>query len=355
VTARVAPRPLTRLGVVVVATLVPLVLSTGLGDPTPPITVSVDGAPALVADGSDLRSLVRTLHLRPKPGRLLDVEGHVLEARYDGGRILLDGRPARAGTPLSNGDAISVVDGIDRTETLRRVRTRLPGQRPGDPQYSLATAHMVRIDTVGDVSGILVSTRFRSLGHATRPRAVALTFDDGPWPRTTRAILTVLHRLHARATFFVVGYLAKRYPGLVRAEKRAGMAIGSHSWDHAEPFDKLSARQMSTEMRAVKGLLRRRFGVEVTVFRPPGGSDDVTVVTAASRLGMRVVDWNVDPRDWSAGATPASIGRAVLAQVEPGSIIELHDGGGDTWATVRALPSIIRGIRRMGLKLVVLQ
>jgi peptidoglycan/xylan/chitin deacetylase (PgdA/CDA1 family) len=355
VTARVAPRRLTRLGVVVVAALVPLLLSTGLGDPTPPITVSVDGTPALVAEGSHLGSLVRTLHLRPTPGRLLDVDGHVLDARYDAGRILVDGRPARPGTPLSNGDAISIVDGVDRTETTRRARTRLPGRRPGDPQYSLATARMVRIDTVGDVSGILVSTRYRPLGHAAQPRAVALTFDDGPWPRTTRAILKVLHRQHARATFFVVGYLAKEYPGLVRAEKRTGMAIGSHSWGHPEPFDALSPRRMLGEMRAVNGLLRRRFDVDVTMFRPPGGSDDGGVVTAASRLRMRVVDWNVDPRDWSASATPASIRHAVLAQVEPGSIVELHDGGGDRRATVRALPSIIRGIRRMGLKLVVLE
>jgi peptidoglycan/xylan/chitin deacetylase (PgdA/CDA1 family) len=70
---------------------------------------------------------------------------------------------------------------------------------------------------------------------------------------------------------------------------------------------------------------------------------------------MRVVDWNVDPRDWSSSATQASIRRTVLEQVDPGSIVELHDGGGDQRATVRALPSIIRGIRHMGLRLVVLR
>lgn len=354
-TARVALRRFLRPGIVVAAALVPLLVATGLGDSAPPIAVTVEGAPALVADGSNLRSLLRSVRLRPTPGRLLDVEGRVLDARADPGRILVDGRPAGPDTPLSSGDAVTVVDGVDRTETTRRVRTRLPGRRPGDPQYSLATARMVRIDVVGAVSELVVSTRYRPLGRAKRPPAVALTFDDGPWPRSTRAILKVLHRMHARATFFVVGYLAKRYPALIRAEKRAGMAIGSHSWDHPEPFARLSPRRMQTEMRAVNGLLRRRFGVDVTVFRPPGGGDDPEVVTMASRLRMRVVDWNVDPRDWSSSATPASIRRTVLEQVDPGSIVELHDGGGDQRATVRALPSIIRGIRHMGLRLVVLR
>jgi peptidoglycan/xylan/chitin deacetylase (PgdA/CDA1 family) len=355
VTARVRARRFLRPGIVVALALAPLLVATGLGDPAPPIAVTVDGSPAVVAEGSTLRSLLRSLRLRATPGRLLDIEGHVLDARADPGRTLVDGRPAGPDTLLSSGDAVTVVDGIDRTETTRRVRTRLPGRRPGIPQYSLATAHLVRIDVVGEVSGLVVSTRYRPLGRAKRPPAVALTFDDGPWPRSTRAILKVLHRMHARATFFVVGYLAKRYPGLIRAEWRAGMTIGSHSWDHPEPFAHLSPRRMQTEMRTVNGLLRRRFGVDVTLFRPPGGGDDPDVVTQASRLRMRVVDWNVDPRDWSSAATPASIRRMVLAQVDPGSIVELHDGGGDQRATIQALPQIIRGIRHMGLRLVALR
>ena len=354
-TARVASRRSKRFAVLLGAAIVPLVVATGLGDATPPISLTVDGRPAMVAAGSHLGALVRTFDLRPANGRLLDVEGHVLDRSADPGRILVDGRPARPRMLLSDGDAITVVDGVDRTETVKRVRTRLPGRQPGNPQYSLATARMVRVDTVGRVSGIVVSTRYRPVGRATRPPAVALTFDDGPWPRTTRRILGVLHRMRARATFFVVGYLAKRYPAMIRAERRARMAIGSHSWDHPEPFDTLHPRRMRDEMRLVNGMLRRRFGIRVDLFRPPGGATSPAVVTTASGLGMRVVNWNVDPRDWSNGVTPRSITRTVLSNVEPGSIVDLHDGGGDQRATVKALPAIIRGIRRMGLKLVVLR
>jgi peptidoglycan/xylan/chitin deacetylase (PgdA/CDA1 family) len=355
VSARAAPRRAIRLAVLLAAGLVPVLAAAGLGDTPPPISVSIDGRRAFVAAGTDLRAAVRTFGLRPQPGRLLDLGGRVLDEAADPGAILVDGRPARPATVLSDGARIAVVDGVDRTETTRRVRTELPGRRPGDPQYSLATAPIVRIETVGRVSGIVVSTDFRAVGPARRPPEVALTFDDGPWPRTTRRILSILDRMRARATFFVVGYLAERYPRLIRAERRAGMAIGSHSWDHPEPFDRLGPRRMLEEMRRVNGMLWRRHRIRVALFRPPGGGDSTAVVTAAERLGMRVVDWNVDPRDWSAAATPRSIAHDVLSNVERGSIVELHDGGGDRSATVEALPDIIRGIRRKGLKLVVLR
>jgi peptidoglycan/xylan/chitin deacetylase (PgdA/CDA1 family) len=353
VTARSASLGL-RLAVLALAAAIPLLLATGLGDPTPPIIVTVDGRTATVDVGTRLRVVVRSLDARPRPGRLLDVEGHVLEPDVDRGSILLNGRPASPRTPLHDGDVVVTIDGVDRTEPTKRITTNL-GRRPGDPMYSLATARMLRIEVVGRVSGLVVSTQYRPLGGLRRPRAVALTFDDGPWPGSTRAILRVLHRMHARATFFVIGYLAKRYPSIVRDEVRAGMAIGSHSWDHPEPFDALAVERIRTELSTTSELMRSEFGVHVTVFRPPGGSAATDVVTQADLLGMRVVDWNVDPRDWSKAATPKSITRAVLSAVGRGSIVDLHDGGGDRRATVKALPDIIRGIRKKGLKLVVLR
>jgi peptidoglycan/xylan/chitin deacetylase (PgdA/CDA1 family) len=132
------------------------------------------------------------------------------------------------------------------------------------------------------------------------------------------------------------------------------MTIGSHSWDHPEPFDDVPPHRMRSEMEDVNTFLRHRFHLRVDLFRPPGGSSSARVVTTASELGLRVVDWNVDPRDWASGATPKSITRAVLSQVEPGSIVDLHDGGGDQRATVKALPRIIRALRRRGFDLVAL-
>jgi peptidoglycan-N-acetylglucosamine deacetylase len=354
VTARVASRRVARLAFIVCVALVPLVVATGLGDPTPPILLTVNGRPALVGAGSHLGDLLRTFDLRATNGRLLDVNGHVLVHDADPGRILVNGRRAPRRLVLRAGDVVTVIDGTDRTETTKRVVTSLRGLRPGDPQYSLSRARIDRIETIGRVSGIVVSTVYRPVGRIHTPRAVALTFDDGPWPGTTRAVLHVLKKMHVKATFFVIGYLAKRYPGIIRDEIRAGMTIGNHSWDHPEPFDTVPPHRMRTEMAEVNVFMKRRFHLRVDLFRPPGGSSATRVVTTASGLGLRVVDWNVDPRDWVDGTTPRRITHAVLSQVKRGSIIDLHDGGGDQRATVKALPGIIRGLRRRGFNLVAL-
>jgi peptidoglycan-N-acetylglucosamine deacetylase len=351
VTARVALRLLVLVGLAVV----PIAVATGLGDPVPPLSITVDGQPAAVESGTRLRTVVRGFELHATNGRLLDVDGHVLDPAADPGVILLDGRLVPRRTVLHDGDVVTVVDGVDRTESTVRTVRRPPGRGYGDPQYSLSTAHIEVIRTVGRVSGIVVSAAYRPIGRIRTPRQVALTFDDGPWPGTTRAILRVLRHRHVPATFFVIGYLAKRYPALVRDEIRAGMTIGSHSWDHPEPFDAVRPPRMRAEMLDVNTFLKQRFGLPVSLFRPPGGSSATSVVTIASTLGLRVVDWNVDPRDWAARSTARRITRAVLSQVKAGSIVDLHDGGGDQWATVRALPGIIRALRHRGYTLVALR
>jgi peptidoglycan-N-acetylglucosamine deacetylase len=76
------------------------------------------------------------------------------------------------------------------------------------------------------------------------------------------------------------------------------------------------------------------------------------LVAAAEARGERLVLWSVDPRDWQPGTSPKEIVRNVLSAVRPGSIVILHDGGGDRSATVRALPTIIKAIKRRGLRLV---
>ena len=95
--------------------------------------------------------------------------------------------------------------------------------------------------------------------------------------------------------------------------------------------------------------------MDTVLFRPPGGASSEKVVSLAGELSERVVLWTVDPKDWRAGTTAKEISRRVLRAVEPGSIVLLHDGGGDRSATVRALPEIIRGIRRKGLRLALVE
>jgi peptidoglycan/xylan/chitin deacetylase (PgdA/CDA1 family) len=256
-------------------------------------------------------------------------------------------------TPLSTGDAILVVDGHDQVEGERKVVVRLPGRHLGDPQRTLGRYRIRRIRVVGAVSGEVLATRDLLRGRGVTHDEVALTFDDGPWPVQTAAVVRILERHRAPATFFMVGYLAERYPGIVRMVARAGMRIGNHSWDH--PVDPPLAEM--TDARVVEEIGRTQetlatLGVHSRLFRPPGGSWDIAVQRETERQGMRIVLWSVDPKDWSPNATSGRIVRRVLDAVRPGSVVLLHDGGGDRSATIRALPKIIRGIRAMGLRLV---
>ncbi len=339
-----------------VVVLAPTLVGAELTDLPAPVAITVDGSWAIVAGGSTFGEAIRALDLHARSGRLLDVNGRVLERTADPGRILLNGDEARRLTPLRPDDAISIVDGTDRTEGTERVVDVLPGRRPGDPMFTLATSRLERITTLGAVSRELTGIRYRPVGPATMPRRVALTFDDGPWPGGTRRVLAILERMHSPATFFMVGYLIDRYPGIVRAVERAGMTIGTHSWSHPyhTPFDELTPGQIRTEIERPAALLRRRFGIRPALFRPPGGGWDPYVVSVAEAAGMRVVRWSVDPSDYLDTSTPGEVAALVLDAIKPGAIVLLHDGGGDQSATIAALPRIIRGIRRMGLKLVAL-
>jgi len=318
-----------------------------------PVIVTVGQAPHQVAPGTTFGMLVHRLGLRAQPGRLLSVSGEVLRPNASPGAILLNGQPAASDARLSSGDRIVVANGKDRTEPTERVATTLKGLHLGDPELTLRRFHIRRITVTGILSGEVLSTRDVPVGKGFAPRKVALSFDDGPWPVQTKQVLSILHRMHAPATFFMVGYLVERYPEIVRAVREAGMQIGDHSWDHPinPPLADLSEAGITDEIGKAR-LALRAAGVKPALFRPPGGSYNEYVVEEARRLGMRVVTWSVDPQDWRPGTTSKKIVRSVLNHVRPGSIVLMHDGGGNRGATVNALPRIIRGIRKMRLKLV---
>ncbi len=353
-TPRLPRRTPFRVAVAIIVLLAPLLVAAELQDRPPPITISVQGRVVQVDHLATFGDAIRGFSLHASPGRLFDVEGHVLNARAEPGEILLNGGSARRSARLAPGDAIVVVDGESRTEGVRRVTERIAGRQLGNPAYTLATSRMLRITRVGRISGKVASTRYEPVGGSKRPPAVALTFDDGPWPRSTLRVLAVLKRMHVEATFFMVGYLIERYPEIVQRVERAGMTIGTHSWDHPyrTPFVDLTPHRIQTEIERPADLLRRRFDIRPTLFRAPGGSYDREVIRLAREAGMRLVQWSIDPADYRDGARPGGIANAVLRSVRPGSIVLLHDGGGDQSATIRALPRIIRGIRDMGLELV---
>jgi peptidoglycan/xylan/chitin deacetylase (PgdA/CDA1 family) len=319
----------------------------------PSLSVTVDGRTVALHEGTTLRRAAALLRLRPEAGDLVDVDGRVLRRGVYPGRMLLNGHPATAATQLHGGDRIRVVEGRDRREPTRRQLVRLRSGILPNPLFTLARTAGSELIVRGAISHKLVSVRYEPRGAAKAERAVALTFDDGPNPQYTPRILAVLRRLGVPATFFPIGYLAEAYPDLVKAELHAGMTVGNHSYTHSQvpPFGQLP-RELIDDQIALCARSVRRAGGEPKLFRPPGGSFSPLVVRAAEELGERTVLWSVDPGDWQRGATTRRIVRSVLAAVRPGSIVLLHDGGGDRSPTVAALPRIVKGIRRRGLRLV---
>ena len=172
---------------------------------------------------------------------------------------------------------------------------------------------------------------------------VALTFDDGPSAYTPEVLRALRHE-DAQATFFVIGSQVAGHEGVLRRMVRDGHEIGNHSMLHGVDPDENDLAQASDE-------IQRASGFRPCQFRPPGGTFSDELVQRAALLGMGTVLWSVDPQDWVA-QEPESIIERVLAVTEPGSIILLHDAGGDRTATAQIVEPLTRGLRDRGYELV---
>jgi peptidoglycan/xylan/chitin deacetylase (PgdA/CDA1 family) len=156
-------------------------------------------------------------------------------------------------------------------------------------------------------------------------RVVALTYDDGPNPPYTNAILDVLRREHVHATFFVVGQAVQAYPRVVRREFEEGNAVGNHTWKH-EHLVLYDAASLRDTLDRTDQAIYAATGQHTRIMRPPFGSRDWLVLREVRKLGYTPVMWS-DPlaKDWEYPPAPVIAAR-VLRYVGDGSIIDLHDG-----------------------------
>jgi peptidoglycan/xylan/chitin deacetylase (PgdA/CDA1 family) len=315
------------------------------------VTVMVEGRSRSLPVGLTVEQALERLEL-PAAGDLLAVDHSVLRKGAYPPTVLINGQPAPATRRLHRGDRVTVTRGRSRIEPVTRVTQQLAASQPGNPIRSLPTGPAQAILNRGRLSGRVVPVAFHPAAGTGGPLPVALTFDDGPWPHTTAQILTILTQRQAPATFFVVGRQVQRYPELVRRELAADMAVGSHSWSHPQPFDRLPVARIRDEIAHGRHTLMA-LRVRPVGFRPPGGATSGTVLATAHKLRDRTVVWSVDPADWQPNVTPQQLVWRVLAAARPGAIVLLHDGGGNRSATVAALPAIIDGLRRLGLTLTV--
>jgi peptidoglycan/xylan/chitin deacetylase (PgdA/CDA1 family) len=149
---------------------------------------------------------------------------------------------------------------------------------------------------------------------------IALTFDDGPHPQFTPMMLEVLRHHRARATFFMLGEYASKYPDIVESVARDGHAIGNHSWDHPS-FPLISSNERRRQIRTC-GQALVPYGIRI--FRPPFGHQTLRTRFDVFVLGYRVIAWDIDADDWR-DRDARWIADRVGQQAKPGSIILFHD------------------------------
>ncbi|ADY56139.1 polysaccharide deacetylase [Syntrophobotulus glycolicus DSM 8271] len=175
---------------------------------------------------------------------------------------------------------------------------------------------------------------------------VALTFDDGPDPNFTPLILDSLAKLGVKATFFLVAEKAENHPALVRRIVQEGHTIGCHCYAHRHAW---TMGPMTTIRYWKKGLasIKQLSGHEPEYIRPPWGGVNLAFYLWCKLRGKQIVHWSIQGHDWLHTQTPEKILHEILPKIKAGSIILLHDSGGDFGApqnTVELLPKLVSEI-----------
>jgi peptidoglycan/xylan/chitin deacetylase (PgdA/CDA1 family) len=182
----------------------------------------------------------------------------------------------------------------------------------------------------------------------------ALTFDDGPHPQGTPAVLEILARERTPATFFLVGEQVRRDPGLAREITAAGHEIGLHC-DRHRNLARLAPWQVRADIERAQGAITDATGRAPALYRPPYGILNGAALRIARARGWRVVLWSHWGKDWRADATPASITSALTERAGEGAVLLLHDsdhyGAPGSWRpTAAALPRVIDALAQAGLE-----
>ena len=174
-------------------------------------------------------------------------------------------------------------------------------------------------------------------------KEVALTFDDGPHPNFTPRLLALLRLCNVKATFFVVGEMAEKFPAYVLDELADGHQVGNHTYHHLN-LKKLSQEDVAVEIKACDEVLKDITGQSAHLFRPPGGDYSHKVTAVAKALGYTTVLWTDDPADFARPGCKAIKAR-LYRKLTNGGIILLHDG---IEQTLTVLPEIISDLRKQG-------
>lgn len=216
-------------------------------------------------------------------------------------------------------------------------------------RFRLWSVFTVGVVTASLLAGVMTMESGMAVKKVpTSHKVVALTFDDGPHPATTPALLAVLQAKQAKATFFVLGNRVQLYPNLAADIVNSGQELASHSYTHRF-LNRLTPEELAEEIDKSEKVISA-VGPKPTLIRPPGGGYNDRLVWELRQRGYTTVLWSIDPRDW-AGKSVQRIVEIVVTQAGPGSIILLHEGEYAA-STPAAVGIIIDRLRAQGYEFV---
>jgi cellulose synthase/poly-beta-1,6-N-acetylglucosamine synthase-like glycosyltransferase/peptidoglycan/xylan/chitin deacetylase (PgdA/CDA1 family)/spore germination protein YaaH len=258
------------------------------------------------------------------------------------------------------------VDTEGQGDILRVTRKMQSGRRVVTMDDDDSVTMPFRSVTAETMTSYPLSYTVEQTGYHTNQ--VALSFDDGPDPKWTPLILDILKKYHATGTFFMIGEEAQNNVGVLRRVFNEGHEIGNHTFTHPD-ISEISVSSADLELNLTERLFAAELGVQPLYFRPPYSidqepdtNDQAAPADRIQDLGYVIVGDKIDTSDWDEHPrkTPQEITDSVFQQMHDmqtrpwtqGSIILLHDGGGDRAATVAALPVLIQALRDRGYQIV---
>jgi peptidoglycan/xylan/chitin deacetylase (PgdA/CDA1 family) len=178
-------------------------------------------------------------------------------------------------------------------------------------------------------------------------KMVALTFDDGPDPQFTPRILDVLKQYQAHATFFVIGELANKSPDIIKRMVAEGNEVANHGYSHRTSRTSTMV-EYANEIQNTERAIQAISGARTRWFRPNNMSISPAMLMASEATHHTIVLWTIDARDWAAGSSSEVAQAAVPRDIKRGSVILLHDGGGNRQMTVSAVRRILDELKARG-------
>lgn len=338
------------------------------------VTFALNGKEETATAGTQLTKIMERENIHVIPGNLVSVSGNVLEegkgnaftVKVDGNDVPFDtGRDLRVygEEAIEVGDGANVMEPYDSQIQEQQPTLTMQGawgsvgyisQWPRIGKVEMRTGQISHETAPGDVieplQNALVTNKM--IEPANGEKLIAITFDDGP-SEYTEKYLNILAQYGAKATFFELCNSIDAYPNASRAIIAAGCQIGSHTKSHSQ-LTTLTPADLQAELSETYAKIQSVTGEETTIVRPPYGDISEKVwLNSAGKMSVSVL-WTQDTRDWARPGAAKIVSNA-LAGIKPGSIILMHDGGGNRDQDLEALPQILKTLTDQGYKFVTLQ